>query len=195
MRETAILILAAGESRRMGRPKQTLPVGGQTLLSAVIHECLNSKIGQVFLVTGAHERQVRETIPSELVKLIHHPGWKEGMGSSLAKGVEAIVQHSPATEILLVLGDQYKLTAGSIQNFIDAFHRSEKSIGISVFEEGSGPPAIFMERWFPELLNLTGDEGAKPLVQANRQEVLRITLPEAAADMDTPEDYRRLSQP
>lgn len=195
MRETAILILAAGESRRMGRPKQTLPVGDQTLLQTVISECLTTKIGPVFLVTGAYQQEVQESIQPEEITTVHNSDWKEGMGRSLARGVEEIAQLSHIDNILLVLGDQYQLTADSLIKFIDSFHSSEKSIGISVFAGGSGPPAIFSRHWFSQLMNLTGDEGARPLVKANQTEVLRISLPEAAADLDTPEDFERLSQP
>lgn len=195
MGETAILILAAGASRRMGHPKQTLRVGARTLLDSVVHECIQAEIGPVFLVTGAYEGEVKRSVSTDSITLVHNPFWEEGMGSSLAKGVESIVDHAPFDQILLVLGDQYKLTSDSLHRLIVCYRSSEKTIGISVFEGGSGPPAIFSRKWFPELMKLRGEEGARPLVRAHRSEVVQIELSEAGADLDTPEDYQKLHQP
>lgn len=194
MGTTAILILAGGESRRMGQPKQLLPLGSTTMLGRSLQMCLGSEIGPVWIVLGAKADKIRHSLPEADFQIVVNEGWKAGMGSSIAAGVKAIQQDPQVGEVMIVLADQVKLTSRSLQNFHAAYTASHKSIGVSVSKVGPGPPSIFDRRWFDALSHLSGDQGAKPVVKSNQSEALQIMHDHAGQDVDTPEDYRHLNE-
>lgn len=194
MGTTAILILAGGESRRMGQAKQLLPLGSTTMLGRSLQMCLESEIGPVWIVLGAKADNIRQTLPPGEYQIVVNENWKEGMGSSIAAGVTVIQQDPQVTEIMIVLADQVKLTSTSLQDFHASYTASHKSIAVSVSKVGPGPPSIFDQKWFDALAGLTGDQGAKPVVKSNQSEVLKVIHDHAELDVDTPEDYRRLGE-
>lgn len=194
MSATAILILAAGESKRMGQAKQLLPLGDTTILGHSLSVCQKSKIGPIWIVLGARANEIRKSLPAGAYQIVINEAWKDGMGSSMAAGIRVIQQDSQITEVVIVLADQVKLTERSLQNFHALYKGSEKTIAVSMTEEGAGPPSIFDRQWFHALASLSGDQGAKPVVKSNRFEVLQIVHAAAEQDVDTPEDYRRLSE-
>ena len=189
--ETAILLLAAGASRRMGSPKQLLPMVQGTLLDHVLGVCQEARLGPVWVVLGAYADQILPGLPKGTYHVLVHEAWAEGMGSSLAAGIRAISPLPEIREVMIVLADQVKLSSDALCQLLDAYRASGKSMAVSVFEDGSGPPSVFGRRWFEELTQLSGDEGAKPLVKAHPTALLRVAIPEAAVDVDTWEDWER----
>lgn len=194
MGTTAILILAAGESRRMGQAKQLLPLGETTLLGHSMKICQDSRIGPVWIVLGARAEKIRQSLPEGDYEIVVNANWNKGMGSSIAVGIAVIQQDPQVADVMIVLADQVKLTSTSLQNFHAAYTASDKSIAVSVSKVGPGPPSIFDRQWFDALSRLSGDQGAKPMVKSNRSEVLQIIHTASEQDVDTPEDYRRLSE-
>lgn len=194
MSVTAILILAAGESRRMGQAKQLLPLGDSTILGHSLSVCMESNIGPIWIVLGARAETIRKSLPDGSYQIVVNEDWKEGMGSSIAAGVSVIQQDPQVADVMIVLADQVKLTSSSLQDFYALYTASDKSIAISMTGIGSGPPSIFDRKWFDVLALLRGDQGAKPVVKSNQSEVLQIVHAAAEQDVDTPEDYRRLSE-
>lgn len=194
MGTTAILILAGGESRRMGQAKQLLPLGSTTMLGRSLQMCLESEIGPVWIVLGAKADKIRHSLPTADYQIVVNEDWKEGMGSSIAAGMKAIEQDRQITDVMIVLADQVKLTSKSLQDFHALYTESDKSIAVSMSTVGPGPPSIFDRQWFAALSRLSGDQGAKPVVKSNRSEVLQIIHAAAEQDVDTPEDYRRLGE-
>lgn len=194
MGTTAILILAAGESRRMGQAKQLLPLGETTLLGHSVKACQDSVIGPVWIVLGARAEKIRQSLPEGDYEIVVNANWNKGMGSSIAVGIAVIQQDPQVADVMIVLADQVKLTSTSLQNFHAAYTASDKSIAVSVSKVGPGPPSIFDRQWFGALACLTGDKGAKPVVKSNQSEVLQVIHDHAEQDVDTPDDYRRLSE-
>lgn len=192
MRTTAILILAAGESRRMGQAKQLLPLGETTLLGHSLKICQGCRIGPVWIVLGARAEKIRQSLPEGDFEIVVNEDWSEGMGSSIAVGVSVIEQDLQITDVMIVLADQVKLTSRSLQDFHALYLNSDKSIAVSMSKAGPGPPSIFDRKWFAELSNLSGDQGAKVVIRSNYSEVLQIIHDAAEKDIDTPEDYKRL---
>lgn len=192
MGTTAILILAAGQSSRMGRPKQLLPWGSKTVLEQILSVCEASQIGPVYVVLGAYAAQIQETLSLNHSQIIYNQDWSSGMSSSLKAGVGWLMQDPHITEVMIVLADQVKLTPQSLTRFHEAYQHSSKSIALSSTMDGSGPPSIFDRQWFRQLTLLTGDMGAKPLIAAHQDEVILVTHPGAGEDIDSPEDYLRL---
>lgn len=193
MRSTAILILAAGESSRMGEAKQLLPLGDTTLLGRCLRICQESKIGPVWIVLGARADKIRKSLPEGGYQIAINKAWKEGMGSSIAVGLQVIEQDPQVDEVMIVLADQVKLTSRSLQDFHAAYTASHKSIAVSVSKVGPGPPSIFDRRWFGALARLNGDQGAKQVVHSNPSEVVKIAHHHAGYDIDTTEDYTQLT--
>ncbi len=184
-----ILILAAGASSRMGQPKQLLPLQEQTVVERVVTTCMDSGLGTVTLVLGAHAEEVQALVRSQAVEAVVHRDWEEGMGSSLAAGIRHILSTHKPEHLMVVLGDQVALTGASLQTLYRVYLQSPKSMAISTFAGVAGPPAVFSSRWYEFLSKLSGDAGAKPVISTHQEEVLRVPLAVAAVDLDTPSDY------
>jgi molybdenum cofactor cytidylyltransferase len=185
----ALLLLAAGASSRMGRPKQLLPVDGQPLLRLIAERALTAPVSAVVVVLGAHVSEIAPCFAGLPVKIVVNENWAEGMGSSLRAGVEAISALTPAPQgVVIALGDQPDFSAAHVIHLIEMWRASHSSI---VASEANGvlmPPALFAANHFPDLLSLRGDAGARSLFQLHTREVPFVPMA-AACDLDTPEDY------
>lgn len=187
-----VLLLAAGESKRMGQPKALLDWFGQSLLEfqGKKLQALNLPIS---LVLGAYSNEIQKLSKSLEIETFVNPNWQDGMGSSVAFGVQELLQKKPETEaILLFLIDQPLLEISDLNRLISSFQENPGKIIVSQSDEGwSGPPVIFPNTFFSELKNLSGDDGAKPVVKRNQASIIKLEIPNMA-DMDTPEAYHRL---
>ncbi len=188
----AIIILAAGESARMGLPKQLLPMKGKNLLQYTIDQAIASKARDVSVVLGAEAAQIQEKIRGKSFRIVKNPAWAEGMSSSIRVGVSALQDSVEAA--IISLCDQPFLSAQIFDALIDAFASSNKSIVTCEFEGSVGPPVLFSRKFFSELILLYGDIGAKSIVMRHEGDVARIPFPSGSVDLDTPDDYRRFIQ-
>lgn len=190
---TGIIILAAGASTRMGAPKQQLIYQGKTLLQRAIQTALNSGCTPVIVVLGAHAMIISPEVPKELVTMIENRNWEEGMSSSIRTGISALQEKAPlATGVILMVCDQPHLNVEHLQQLMQQKLDTGKGIVASYYKNTTGVPVLFDKMFFPELLALKGQEGAKKLLLQFEQEVAAVPFPLGEVDVDTREDYERL---
>ncbi len=188
------LILAAGAGRRMGRLKQLLPYGGGTMLWHVIDTAVDAALGPVVVVVGAEADTVREAVAHKNVIVAENPLWEEGMGSSITAGIGALeTVDEPVDAIALLLADQPKITARHLSGMRSLLQSSGADVVAAAYAGTVGVPAMFRASCLPKLLNLPASSGAKHLLIEGDLKVERYALPEAAVDIDTPEDLAALT--
>jgi molybdenum cofactor cytidylyltransferase len=185
------IILAAGESKRMGTPKQLLPWGETIVLQRVIDCVAASCLERAILVLGARAEEIagRITLPHK-VQAVVNGDYRSGMDSSVRCGI----RHAPpeAEALMLILGDQPFLEPDLIDRLLEEHRAHGQGITIPTYRGRRGHPVLFGARFRRELL-LIGDQGAREVVQRHREAVreVAVSLPRILEDLDTPEDYRR----
>ncbi len=182
------VILAAGLSTRLGRPKQLLRLGSKTVLEHVIDHVSLAQVGEVILVLGAHRWEIEQVTLDRPVRRVFNPQYATGQGSSVAAGAAAV---SPeARGILFLAGDQPLIPPEFIDRVITVFNET----GALIVRPETGLPAIFDISLKEELEQLTGDTGGRQLMARYRRQV--VVIPGcpgfASLDIDTEEDYRLL---
>ena len=184
------VVLAAGASTRMGRPKQLLRLGDRTLIRRTVDTVLDSAAWPVAVVLGAHAAAVRAEIARLPVLAVENREWEEGLSSSIRAGVRVLDSFSLSLDAaVLVPADQPHLSAGSLRRLAEAHLREGRSIVAAHYAGHPGPPALFARRHFAELLALSGPEGARPLFARHAGDLATVPCPELATDLDTPADY------
>lgn len=189
MQKTAILILAAGSSSRMRTIKQLLPYKNVTLLGWAIQQAQQSTIKNIFCVLGANKAKIKEQIPK--IEVIYNKNYKEGLSTSIVCGVQHL-QQKGFDSILFMLADQPYVTSEYLNNLVETSKSHPHKIIASFYENTIGVPAVFPKKYFNNLLNLTGDKGAKQLFIKNKADVIKIKPSEKIIDIDTPEEYQNL---
>lgn len=187
-----VLILAAGGSTRLGQPKQLVMLGGRPALHIVVSNAVALAGNAVTVVVGAQARDMTHLLAHSPVAVIVNRHWEEGMGGSLRFGVAAL---PPACEaVLVLLGDQVGVTADDLKRLASAWKGEESLIAASVYDQHVGVPAIFPRVCFGELSQLRGDRGARSVLERNSYRLVRVPMPNAAIDLDTPEQLTALMQ-
>ena len=183
-----LLILAAGNSSRLGKPKQLLPVGSEVLLTHQLRTWSRCGADHTFVVLGSRAEQLRALVDEDAVRVVINPEWRSGMGSSLVSGVQNILLEIPdAQGILVVLVDQYRLAPRMLSELL-RIGRGSNKLTAAHYNRRAGVPAFFPKRYFAQLLAIPPQQGAKFILQKCRSEMIRYPLPAAAFDVDTPED-------
>lgn len=185
------VLLAAGSASRYGSAKQLLPIDGEPMVRRAALAALHSG-ARLLVVTGAHAAAVEAALAGLPLELLHNPDWEQGMGGSIGCAFRHIGLSSSAS--LVLLADQPRVGADELLRLIDAGQRMPGRIIAADHGTLLGPPCLFPQRWYPELAALSGPQGARRLLQKHAAEVESLPLPQATADIDTPEDYRRLLQ-
>jgi molybdenum cofactor cytidylyltransferase len=204
----AALILAAGSSSRMGagRHKLLLPLGDRPVLAHTIEATLASQARPIVVVLGHQIEQVRAQISAYLdhpdIFSIENTDYLQGMSTSLRAGIQALTERENQAEptahslagVLIVLGDQPLMTARILDTLIASKHTTGKRILIPFYNGERGNPVLFDVSLFPELLEITGDAGARSVIEHHRSEVARIELGASMAsyDVDTWEAYQEV---
>lgn len=192
--ETGILILAAGNSSRLGEPKQLLKFNGKTLLRNVVEEAIKVS-DSVNVVTGSSHSQISKEIENIEVKIIENVKWNEGMGSSIKMGITQLVNEFPEVQNIIVsVCDQPFIEASVFSNLIQMQKDSQKGIVAAKYSETLGTPVLFTKKYFAELLKLSGQEGAKKMLQKFKNDIAEINFEKGAIDIDTQTDYQKLMQ-
>ncbi len=187
------IILAAGASARLGTPKQLLEVDGRPLLTRTVEAALASPAWPVVVVLGAHAEKIRPTLARLPVLVAENPAWAEGMASSLRAGLATLRQFSRRLDAaLLALCDQPAFSAAAIDRLLAAQRTTGLGIVAARYAGRHGAPALFLREHFPALAALTGEEGARTLLNGAAARVAPVDLPELALDLDTPADLARL---
>lgn len=183
---TGIILLAAGESKRFGSPKQLASFRGKPLLRHAVETALEAGLGPVNVVLGAVDQPCRDILAGMEVNIIHHAGWKKGMGGSISAGIRPwLGRRNPPEGVIVLLADQPGVTAAHLQALAAA--SAGHSIVASAYGGQLGAPAWFAPDKFTRLLLLEGEKGAKALI-AREPRVHKIDIPAAAYDIDTPGD-------
>jgi len=186
------VILAAGASTRMGRPKQMLPVDGQPLLRRTAAAVLASGAEPIVVVLGAEAKSVRPALRGLAVQVVTNRRWREGLASSIRTGLRALCTAKRRLEaVTLILCDQPNLSADAIGRLVRHHRKHGSSIVAAHYDGHPGAPALFARRHFAELLALRGPHGARPLFTRHAEQLGAVALPELAVDLDKPSDYRR----
>lgn len=192
------VILAAGASTRMGRPKQLLPYGNYSFLSHTAAVAVASDCCSIGVVLGAHAEQIRHEVSHLPVQIVRNLQWADGMSTSIQAGITALSTRPQKLEAaILMLCDQPFVTVQLINQLIQTYQMTGKLIVASEYAETLGVPVLFSSSLFPELMALGGNDGAKQVIQQHRHQASAIPFPDGAIDIDTPKDYERLllSQP
>jgi molybdenum cofactor cytidylyltransferase len=181
------IVLAAGGSTRMGRPKLALPVRGTPMIRLAAQAALASQCREVIVVLGTDADVYRPLLDGLDVRIVENPDPTEGLGSSLRCGVEAVAPD--AAGVVILLADQPFVTPEVIDRLIETAAAEGRRIVASAYHGTVGVPAFFHRALFLELLTLEGDRGARSVIERYPQEGVAVPIPEAeAADIDTAED-------
>ncbi len=183
------ILLGAGESKRMGVDKLSLPWRRRTVLEHCLETLLKSEVQEIVVVLGPRNKRVKDQFQWGKTKVVVNPYSKRGMSASIREGLQAI--HPGSTGILLALGDHPFLKTRTINALIRAFDREGEGIIIPSFRGRMGHPVIFHKRYRKELLNLRGDVGGRTVVERHPKavKVVRVKSEGVVKDVDTWQDY------
>jgi molybdenum cofactor cytidylyltransferase len=194
VRAVAAVILAAGASSRLGRPKQLLMVRGKTLIARAVDTAIEAGCDPVVVVLGRDAEACKTALGDRPVVCVENIDWATGMGSSLRVGVRtARSVAAEAESVCVLLADQPNVTSQTLRRLIETKARSDRPIAVASFAGTVGPPVIVSGPALERLMNWPNEQGAKALWLAEPNDVLRVECPEAEADVDTEEDYARLT--
>ena len=192
-----IVLLAAGSSSRLGGPKQLLLYKEHTLLQHSIEIALASQANRVVVVLGANAGIIEASITNKNDRLacITNDQWQEGLASSIRCGLQYLLRQVPAPQnVMFIVCDQPYINTVLLDKLITLQRQTGHSIVASKYAKTAGIPAIFSRGWFPELLQLTGDKGARKLIQQQKEAVATVAFPLGTIDIDTMEDYESLQK-
>lgn len=187
-----VLILAAGAASRFGAPKQLARLQGESLLLRAVTRATEVAGHAVTVVLGAHAADIAPALRTTAASVVLNRRWEEGLASSLRAGITQLPGSTEAA--LVMLADQVAITSFDLKRLITSWRQQPEWIVAASYDGGTGVPAIFPASSFPTLLQLRGDVGARPVLHALADRVIRVPMPNAAVDVDTPEDLEKLQQ-
>jgi len=191
---TSAVVLAAGLSRRMGKPKLLLPLEGRPVIRQTVERMLEGGLDEILVVVGPEHEALQRALDGLRVRLVVNPAPEAGQATSVRAGVAALSPRTTAA--LIALGDQPRVPVDVIRKLQLAMTTPGKRIAAPRYTDGLGNPVLFAADVFPELLRLAGDRGARAVVE---KDPARLAIVEVATamprDIDTPEDYERLIAP
>ena len=190
------LILAAGAATRFGKPKQSQQWHGKALLLHALDAAEAACGPRVIVVVGAHADTVHLVLQSRMGQpdpptLCINEGWAEGVGGSIAVGMGMLPPTAPA--VLILLADQPRVDAHCLKPMVRLWQQQPQRLVAARYADTIGVPAIFPRQWFADLSLLRGDRGAASLLRSGHHEVVAVDVPQAADDVDTPQDLAALA--
>lgn len=190
-----IILLAAGESSRLGTPKQLLLYADRTLLQHSLQVANSSIANQIIVVLGAYADSIKRGIDHNVADVVINKEWQEGIASSIRLGISTLIQKSPSVEgAVVMVCDQPCITPNVLNHLITAHYTTGKPIITCSYADTYGPPTLFHKNMFPHLLNLKGDVGARSIIRQHANEVEVILFPEGNLDIDTEADYKNITK-
>lgn len=193
-----IVILAAGASSRMGVPKQLLHIDGQSLLKRVAEMAMETPCYPIVVVLGANRAMTRKELERMPITIIDNPQWEAGMSSSIKMGlVGSYMTFKDLEAVIFLTVDMPLISVDLIQKMIAKAKESSENehqkidIVACKYEGQIGIPVLFKRTLFNDLLELSGDSGAKKVIMTNKDKTATIDFPEGKIDLDTIEEYRK----
>jgi molybdenum cofactor cytidylyltransferase len=187
------VVLAAGASTRFGSAKQLVRVAGRPLLHTAVTRAAEVTGNALIVVLGAGAAQLAPLLKHSPGSVVVNHDWREGLGSSIRTAIARLP--ATCTGVMLLLADQAAVTADDLKRLAGTWRKQPQCIAAALYGGISGAPAIFPRSTFRELGELRGDCGARSLLRRNADRVLRVPMPSAAIDVDTPEDLLALEAP
>jgi CTP:molybdopterin cytidylyltransferase MocA len=184
--ELLVAILAAGASRRLGRPKQLVELDGEPLVRRVCRTAIEAAVGPVAVVLGCRRQEIAPVLSDLPLKVLVNDAWDQGMSSSVRTATLAALELKVAA-LLLLHADQYAIGGNDLLRLRDAWRQSPGSACLSRAGEHLGPPAILPAALFERMLTLAGDTGPRAILHGDTR-VLEIPMRSAALDVDRPSD-------
>lgn len=183
------IVMAAGESKRMGVPKQLMPIDGTTMLGKVLDVLSRSRAEEIIVVAGHRAGEVAKSISGRPVKVAFNRHYEKGMSTSIRAGLSQ-TSHK-ARGFMIVLGDQPFVDVEIIDSLIQAFACHSNGIVVPVYEGKRGHPVIFSAKYKRELTSLKGDVGARSIIADHKEEVFEVFVNSRTIidDIDTIDDY------
>lgn len=190
----AIVILAAGASRRMGTPKQILPLSGRPLVWWTASQACASEAHQVVVVTGCKAAEVEAAVAGLPVTVTYNPDWQEGQAGSVKAGLNAVRRECRA--VMFLPADQPLITPEFLNSLMESYRRRGAGIVAPEYRGMRGTPVLFDLKWRSAILGLDGDQGARKLLEQFPEEVEYVTVTEKLLllDADTPDEYQALQE-
>jgi len=193
VKHCAIVVLAAGLSSRLGKPKQVLVYNGKSLLNHAVDAALETGMRPVIVVVGANADEVVKGIEKKETEIVKNEYWQEGITSSLRCGLEAMLKKSAHIDgIIFMVCDQPYITKSLLESLLQAQHKTGLPIVASSYDGDSGTPTLFHKKFFAKLMELKGDTGARKLIKQHEGEVASVAFPKGIIDIDTEKDYEEL---
>ena len=187
------IVLAAGESKRMGRTKQLLDWEGRTILQRVLENLSRSRVDELILVLGHEAERILQTLDTQKIKVVINKNYKEGMITSIQQGL--INLNDKVEAFFIVLADQPAVGPEIFDRLISEFRRitPPKSIVLPAFHGRRGHPALFSAKYRKEALRIEGDVGFRQVLQEHPEEILTVEMDTDSIlqDIDTPDDYQK----
>jgi len=190
----AVVILAAGASKRMGQPKQLLKWGNETLITHTIKTALKLNSDAIYVVLGSNFQIIKKTIHHLPITILNNNNWEYGLGTSIACASKYIQEQKPIIDaVLFILADQPFITCNYLNELISCFSPHKKQIIASFYQNRKfGVPAIFDTFYLNQLSKLNDDFGARHILKENESFVKSLKPPVKNVDLDFKEDYERL---
>jgi molybdenum cofactor cytidylyltransferase len=193
MKPFSVVVLAAGASSRMGAVKQLLRVGEKTFIEQVLDSAKQLNPQSIVCVLGANYSVIEAIMPKDII-VLQNKEWPKGMGKSLAQGVEYLCDTNPSLEaVLVLLADQPTIALADLKQMIYISANNPQKIIASDYEGFAGVPVLFPKKYFVDLINLEGDQGARNMLKGLGNEVQKYKHSAPIKDVDTPDEYLQLS--
>jgi len=175
----------------MGAQKLLLPFGSTTVVGHIVDQLLHSAVDHVIVVVGHEADRIVEELSDRSVDIVTNPDYKTGMLSSVRCGLRVVLQQ--AEGVMVALGDQPAITSSLVDEMLEAFRTTDKSILVPVYAGRRGHPLLFAKHFRDEILNSFDDAGLRGLLQVHPDDVFELdaSTPAVLSDMDQPEDYQR----
>ena len=188
-----VIVLAAGGSKRMnGEPKQLLVFRGKTLLRRAVETAVQTNFSAVSLVLGADSGRLIKEIDDLPIEVVINKNWETGLSSSIKTGLSALLIN-PLDAVIIMLCDQPLISTETLQKLGDVFAQTHSPIVATKYAHTVGVPALFASDIFDDLMNLQKDVGAKKVINKYKEKTVLVSDPAAEIDVDTFEDYEKLT--
>ena len=176
------ILLAAGESKRIGKPKLLLPFGKGTILGQTIDNLLSSKVGEVIVVVGYRAQEMIKAIANRPVKVVVNPFYHQGMSTSIIVGLSLV--DGKARRLMVALADQPLINNKVFNRLVEESLGADKGITIPIYRGKRGNPIIFSTKYKEELLSLKGDVGGKQIIKQHPDDILEVAIDSESINID-----------